>query len=89
VTTPEVDPAEPVDPTGYTITEQSGTDLRGNPIQVTWSIVRDSDGVGLGAYATKEDVRLVIANDRAQREAEEEARTASEKKTSGRTKSKA
>ena len=50
---------------GYTIQEQGGTDLFGRPAQVTYSVTRDSDGVGLGAYATEEDVERVIELDRA------------------------
>ncbi len=74
MTTPTPDPMPttdwetappPPDRTGYTVTEQGGTDLRGNPMQTTWSIVRDSTGTGLGAYANQADIDLVIANDRA------------------------
>lgn len=50
---------------GYTVTEQGGgTDLLDRPISTTWSVVRDSDGAGLGAYASEEEVDAVIAADR-------------------------
>ena len=52
------------DRTGYTVTEQGGTDAFGRPVQVTWAIIRDSDGMGLGAYASEADVDRVITFDR-------------------------
>jgi hypothetical protein len=62
-TTPE--PAAeyvPGDRTGYQVIDQEAD----NPdVQTTWAVVRESDGVGLGAYAAQEHVDEIIARDRA------------------------
>ena len=58
---------------GYTVTEQQATDLFGREGQTTFSIIRDSDGTGLGAYATEEDVDRVIEHDRSVQASAEKA----------------
>lgn len=52
---------EPFDRTGYTVIEQ----IPPGGGQKTWSVVRDKDGSGLGAYASEETINLAIERDRA------------------------
>lgn len=45
--------------TGYEVVMQGG-----DGVEISWAVTRESDGTGLGAYASLDAVDAVIAGDR-------------------------